>query len=594
MKSLVDRSEEAAMSVPAKARSALPATSSAIQNTLQSPGSAGSGLHLVQLKASLRGHDFATQVQMLAPDRGTPARPAAVQQVAARGMAGSGGKMPHLDRIQRSFGAYDISNVQAHTDSHALDAAAAMGANAYASGNHVALGAGGRDLHTVAHEATHVVQQRHGVALSGGVGQACDPYERHADAVADLVVQGKSAEDLLGRMAGGSTRQHDAGQSRALQFERSSDATAIGPTDRVGRLTSNVETPHEPLAHHPAHGETRTGAAFNLGTSGMSPFSIMERTADTLKALVCARVQVFGIAIENFVDRHLLYTEDIDSHVLWAGISALASTVADEVLGKFPVVKSAIDLAGVLLDASAEVRTARGKARLLAFVTQLRALTGDRFASTVGVENRLCDSFRIRFEALGKSSPAPYRKGDMWVEGAQGQYLHTLWNLEQDAQASAPMMPTAQYERKLHEAWIASQTSHARGGGQDRFRQVLSNGYIRMAFDGDVIRKPGDETPDDLANVRCIGATLVASGAGPTLEALKEIVVPWNVWAIDVPKRIVVYERVGGGITPLVDAELSAAGSLVGLVDRHGLHARHGAKWMQVGIAANDMEAREG
>lgn len=42
-----------------------------------------------------------------------------------------------------------------------------------------------------------MVQQRDGVQLEGGVGEAGDPYERHADAVADQVVRGESAADLL-------------------------------------------------------------------------------------------------------------------------------------------------------------------------------------------------------------------------------------------------------------------------------------------------------------------------------------------------------------------------------------------------------------
>ncbi len=62
------------------------------------------------------------------------------------------------------------------------------------------LGDGATDLHTVAHEAARVVQQRAGVQLTGGVGEAGDPYERHADEIADRVVQGKSAESLLDAM----------------------------------------------------------------------------------------------------------------------------------------------------------------------------------------------------------------------------------------------------------------------------------------------------------------------------------------------------------------------------------------------------------
>lgn len=66
-----------------------------------------------------------------------------------------------------------------------------MGARAYATGDHVVLDRG-TDLHTVA----HVIQQRAGVNLSGGIGRAGDPYEQHADAVADMVVQGRSAEAI--------------------------------------------------------------------------------------------------------------------------------------------------------------------------------------------------------------------------------------------------------------------------------------------------------------------------------------------------------------------------------------------------------------
>ncbi len=168
-----------------------------------SPAISGGG-RTVQLKAALRGQDYATQVQMLAPDAGASGgKGASVKEAASHGMAGSGGALPYADRIQKSFGGYDISNVQAYSDAHAREGSAMMGASAYATGNNVVLGQGGTDLHTVAHEAAHVVQQRAGVSLSGGVGKVGDPYERHADAVADLVVQGKSAEGLLGEMAGG-------------------------------------------------------------------------------------------------------------------------------------------------------------------------------------------------------------------------------------------------------------------------------------------------------------------------------------------------------------------------------------------------------
>lgn len=68
-------------------------------------------------------------------------------------------------------------------------------------GEHVAF-AGTPSLHTSAHEAAHVVQQRAGVHLKSGVGAAGDRYEQHADRVADAVVQGRSSEALLDEVAG--------------------------------------------------------------------------------------------------------------------------------------------------------------------------------------------------------------------------------------------------------------------------------------------------------------------------------------------------------------------------------------------------------
>lgn len=119
---------------------------------------------------------------------------------AQHGISGSAGPLPFLAEIQRSFGHHDVSNIRAHTDGNAAAGAGAMGAQAYASGDHVAF-AGPPSLHTVAHEAAHVVQQRSGVALRGGIGEAGDSYEQHADAVADRVVRGESAVDLLDQIA---------------------------------------------------------------------------------------------------------------------------------------------------------------------------------------------------------------------------------------------------------------------------------------------------------------------------------------------------------------------------------------------------------
>jgi hypothetical protein len=130
----------------------------------------------------------------------------AAQATAARGVESGGGALPHLDTIQASFGKHDVRGVSAHVGGAAADASAALGAEAYATGSSVAFGSS-PSLHTAAHEAAHVVQQRAGVSLKGGVGESGDVYEQHADRVADAVVAGQSAEALLdhGPSAGATT-----------------------------------------------------------------------------------------------------------------------------------------------------------------------------------------------------------------------------------------------------------------------------------------------------------------------------------------------------------------------------------------------------
>jgi hypothetical protein len=129
--------------------------------------------------------------------------PTAIHASARRGLATPATQLPFRDTIQRVFGRHDLSSIQAHVGPEAARSAHEMGADAYATGNHVVLG-GNPDLFTTAHEAAHVIQQRAGVHCKGGVGEANDRYEQHADEVAQLVVQGKSAEALLDRDAGDS------------------------------------------------------------------------------------------------------------------------------------------------------------------------------------------------------------------------------------------------------------------------------------------------------------------------------------------------------------------------------------------------------
>ena len=184
------------------ARQPIDGASSAMHGQLRQSGALADQQSLLAPSAPVQCHGGGTQ------------DPAMVQQAAAQGVSGGGGRLPHLERIQHSFGDHDVANVQAHTGSGAGAACEAIGASAYATGNSVAFN-GTPDLFTAAHEAAHVVQQRAGVSLSGGVGSVGDSYEQNADAVASRVVAGQSAADLLGRASqgGGSAPV----QSKAVQ-----------------------------------------------------------------------------------------------------------------------------------------------------------------------------------------------------------------------------------------------------------------------------------------------------------------------------------------------------------------------------------------
>ena len=139
-------------------------------------------------------------IQRVGAGTDTSHHTAQVHAAAKVGTSGAGGPLPYAEPIQKSFGRHDVSSIVAHTDTAAAKAARAMAAAAFTSGEHVAF-TGQPNLHTVAHEAAHTIQQRSGVQLAGGVGQSGDRYEQHADAVADRVVAGKSSADLLDGMS---------------------------------------------------------------------------------------------------------------------------------------------------------------------------------------------------------------------------------------------------------------------------------------------------------------------------------------------------------------------------------------------------------
>jgi hypothetical protein len=115
---------------------------------------------------------------------------------------------PTRSEMEARLGA-DFSDVRLHTDTAARSSAAELGARAYTSGEHVVIGSGGSDRHTLAHELTHVIQQRSGPVAGTPTGDGLsvsdpsDTYERAAEANARRV------------MAGGAPQVHHAGDGHA-------------------------------------------------------------------------------------------------------------------------------------------------------------------------------------------------------------------------------------------------------------------------------------------------------------------------------------------------------------------------------------------
>lgn len=112
-------------------------------------------------------------------------------------LAGAGRPLDDTVRadMEGSLGA-DFSTVRVHDGPTAAASARALGARAYTVGEDVVVGDGGADRRTIAHELTHVVQQRSGpvdgtpTEAGFSVSDPGDPFERAATATAEAILGG--------------------------------------------------------------------------------------------------------------------------------------------------------------------------------------------------------------------------------------------------------------------------------------------------------------------------------------------------------------------------------------------------------------------
>ncbi|MCX4981340.1 DUF4157 domain-containing protein [Streptomyces sp. NBC_00572] len=196
------------------------------------------------------------------PQTAEQPRPPSVQRSAVHDVLKGAGRpldTPVREDMEARLGA-DFSDVRLHDDSAARTSATEVGARAYTSGNHIVIGDGGGDKHTLAHELTHVIQQRQGpvAGTDNGSGLAVsdpsDRFERAAEANATRVM--RSAAPL----------RDDTADPRRSTSETPTGPVAVQRMDwepaRLPRLTRersfNLTGPGPTsgfLADVPVHGE---------------------------------------------------------------------------------------------------------------------------------------------------------------------------------------------------------------------------------------------------------------------------------------------------------------------------------------------------
>ena len=145
------------------------------------------------------GVTAASHLQRLAGNAATSALVAQREEDPVHDVLNSGGGSALDGKTRESMEAkfgHDFSGVKVHQGPQAADAAKSVQAQAFTVGDNIVLGSGktASDERTMAHELTHVVQQRSGDVPGESIGNGLklsDPgdwAERQAEATADAVV----------------------------------------------------------------------------------------------------------------------------------------------------------------------------------------------------------------------------------------------------------------------------------------------------------------------------------------------------------------------------------------------------------------------
>ena len=195
-----------------------------------------------------------------------------IHDLALQGFQDTPQGLPFKSQIQQAFGPkHNIGGLRAYTGPAARAANTELGSDAYHKGGQVAF-SNTPTLENAAHEAAHYVQNLDAARLQGGVGEADDIYERHANRVADAVVRGESAASLLDQVASDADAMPTNDAASPLQMAGGRMLRRLGGMGHralLGRRTMPAQRGMNPMVMpgRQDSSETGDGGAFRPGSA---------------------------------------------------------------------------------------------------------------------------------------------------------------------------------------------------------------------------------------------------------------------------------------------------------------------------------------
>ncbi|MEV0425875.1 DUF4157 domain-containing protein [Micromonospora sp. NPDC050495] len=169
--------------------------------------------------------------------------------------------------MEARFGGQDFGDVRVHTDQAAHDSARAVNAQAYTVGSNIVFQRGGYDptspagQHVLAHELTHVVQQRSGPVdgtdTGGGVkvSDPSDRFEREAVATADRLMSAPPTAAPAAAASPATAAPAAAAPASAVQRAVDHDGPDHPPVQRAEEMSEEDESAQTYVQRQEAGGE---------------------------------------------------------------------------------------------------------------------------------------------------------------------------------------------------------------------------------------------------------------------------------------------------------------------------------------------------